>query len=398
MAALAVFLLFLPIAAAGIQVVEAQPYQAITIKPDGNVEPVTSLLQRSGTTYTFKADIFGSIMVQKSYITIDGAGHTLQDPSGSGITLAGPDLSHRECKGVLVMNLRLRNCGEGIYSVGASNNSFIGNYFEKSGMHLMASENYAGNIVKYNTLNDSVIFVDYNRGGLDVITENNFYGSSIWVDLSDASIVDRNYWNDYKTKYPDAKEVGNSGIWDTPYVGSTLGTITDYHPLVKPVTNFRLPDPRTPNTTPSPTPSSTIAPLFSASLAESASALNSGNTINFTVIVEGGTAPFTYAWYIDDQLVETGNSPYYSTSTQPVGPHHIYVIVTDADGNTSQTLSPEFNVLPTSSPSPSPSTTQQPTPTPNNNQAGEFTAAIILGVMVAVVLGALVYFKRGRKP
>lgn len=152
------------------------------------------------------------------------------------------------------------------------------------------------------------------------------------------------------------------------------------------------------NTSTEPSPS----PSLSASLAESASALNFGITINFTVTVEGGTAPFAFAWYIDNQLVETGNSPYYSTSTQPVGSHHIYVQVTDADGNTAQTLSPEFNVLPTTSPSPSPSTTQQPTqqptPTPDNNQAGQFNAALILGVMVvvAVAVGALVYFKRGR--
>ncbi len=407
MATVTVFLILLPIAAAGIQVVEAQTYQAITIKPDGSVEPGTSLLQRSasGTTYTFKGDIFGSIMVQKSYITIDGAGHTLQDQSGSGITLAGPDLSHRECKGVLVMNLRLRNCGEGIYSVGASNNSFIGNYFEKSGMHLMASEKYVGNQVKYNTFNDTVIFVDYNLGGLDVITENNFYGSSIWVGLSDAPIVDKNYWSDYKAKYPNAKEVGRSGIWDTPYVSSNPvgdNTCIDYHPLVNPITNFKFPDSSKPNTTPSPSPSpsptSTLALV--ASLSESASALNYGNTVNFTVTADGGTKPYTYAWYMDNQLVQTSNSPYYSTNTQAVGSHHVYVQVTDAANNSAQTLTVEFNILPVSSLSPSPSSTEQPTLQPtstsNNIQAGDFTQTIILGgaIVIAVAVGALVYFKK----
>jgi parallel beta-helix repeat protein len=257
-AATTVFFILVSLAAGGIQVVEAQTYQAITIKPDGSVEPETGLFQRSasGTTYTFEGDIFGSIMVQKSYITIDGAGYTLEDQSGSGITLAGPDLSHRECKGVLVLNLTLRNCGEGIYSVGASNNSFIGNYFDKSGIHLMASEKYVGDLVKYNTFNDTVIFVDYNHGGLDVITENNFFGSSIWVGLSDAPFVDKNYWSDYKTKYPNAKEVGHSGIWDTPYVSNIIdGTMIDYHPLVNPIANFKIPDSSKPNTTPSPSPS-----------------------------------------------------------------------------------------------------------------------------------------------
>jgi hypothetical protein len=45
----------------------------LTIKPDGSIEPQTNLLKQNGTVYAFKADIYSSIMVQKSVITIDGA-------------------------------------------------------------------------------------------------------------------------------------------------------------------------------------------------------------------------------------------------------------------------------------------------------------------------------------
>ncbi len=143
-----------------------------------------------------------------------------------------------------------------------------------------------------------------------------------------------------------------------------------------------------------------VTPTLSASLAESASALNFGNIINFTVTVEGGVAPYTYGWFIDDQLVQTSNSPYYSTNTQPVGPHHIYAKVTDTDGNTAQTLSPEFNVLPTSSLSPSPSEPQQPTteptPTPSPSVPEIPTWTILPFTAVAAVL--LVFLVRRRKP
>jgi parallel beta-helix repeat protein len=27
-----------------------------------------------------------------------------------------------------------------------------------------------------------------------------------------------NYWSDYQTKYPSAKEIADTGVWDTPYV------------------------------------------------------------------------------------------------------------------------------------------------------------------------------------
>ncbi len=142
---------------------------------------------------------------------------------------------------------------------------------------------------------------------------------------------------------------------------------------------------------------------FSASVAESASALNLGNTINFTVTVVGGTAPFNYAWYIDDQLVENSTSPYYSTNTQSVGPHHIYVIVTDAGGNTTQTLSPEFNVLSGSSAQPSSSSnpTQEPTLTPvetsDNNPVQDYTLPIALAVIALIVVVALAIFFTKRR-
>ena len=249
---------------AGMQVGKAQSFLTITIKPDGSVVPTTDLLERNGTTYTFKGDIFGSIMVQTGYITIDGAGYTLQGQHGSGVILAGPDLSHRICRGVLVENLRLYNCGEGIYSVGSSNNSFIGNYFDKSSIHLMDGENLVGDLIRHNTFRDMVIFFDYNYGGLDVVTENNFFNSGILVDLADAPIADKNYWSNYTAKYPNAKEVGRSGIWDTPYINDNS---IDYHPLVNPITDFEIADFSNLNSTPTPTlstPSPTPTPTSTA--------------------------------------------------------------------------------------------------------------------------------------
>jgi LPXTG-motif cell wall-anchored protein len=42
------------------------------------------------------------------------------------------------------------------------------------------------------------------------------------------------------TRYPNATEIGNTGIWDTPYEGHEF--FTDNHPLVEPVAvNSELP-------------------------------------------------------------------------------------------------------------------------------------------------------------
>ncbi len=208
---------------------KAQEPLNLTIKPDGSVEPSTNLLERNGTTYTFKGDIFGTIWVQTNNIIIDGAGHTLQgngidtgQNTEIGILLGGPDLSHRECRAVLVENLRIYNIPTGIFSVGGSNNSFIGNYFDKSGIEIQGNANHTGDLIKHNTLKNASVLFDYNPNGTDIITENNFVNSAIYLGLSNAPLVDKNYWSNYTAKYPDAKELDSSGIWDTPYVYGTF--------------------------------------------------------------------------------------------------------------------------------------------------------------------------------
>jgi hypothetical protein len=139
-------------------------------------------------------------------------------------------------------------------------------------------------------------------------------------------------------------------------------------------------------TIPSQTP--TALPL-TASLAESASALDFGNKINFTVTVQGGNSPYIYAWYMDDQLTENASSPYYSIDTADVGSHHVYVEVTDAAGNVAETLTVEFNILP------NPNNTSNPSPSPS---VPEFPLFIfVLFLLASVLAGAIVYKKKLRK-
>ncbi len=207
--------------------VKAQEPLNLTIKPDGSIEPNTDFtwLQQNGNTYTFIVNIFGTITVQKAGITIDGAGHTLQgngidtgENSEIGILLGGPDLSHRECTEVLVKNLRIYNIPAGVFSVGGSNNSFIGNYFDKSSIEIQGNANGTGDLIKHNNFVNATVLFDYNPNGTDIISDNNFVNSTLYLALSNAPIVDRNYWSNYSAKYPNAKELDSSGIWDTPYI------------------------------------------------------------------------------------------------------------------------------------------------------------------------------------
>ena len=243
----------------------AQSYSTITIKPDGSIEG-TDKIQRQGDVYTLTDNITGSIEVQKSNIVIDGAGHTLQgrnEVNERGVYLVGPDRSHPDCGNVSVKNLRIYNFFEGMFVLGGGNNRIIGNYLEGSSIHLLGSANYGGDLIEHNTFRDGGIFVDYNPSGIDIITENNFINCGIYVGLSAAPIVDRNYWSDYTEKYPDAKE--GSGIWDTPYVDDRYGediSCIDYHPLTQTVSIPAFPDSTMPTAEPSlePTPTPSLAP------------------------------------------------------------------------------------------------------------------------------------------
>ncbi len=158
-----------------------------------------------------------------------------------------------------------------------------------------------------------------------------------------------------------------------------------------------------PSETPSPTqsPSTSTQPQFTVGLSESASALNYGDRINFTVSVQGGTSPFNYTWFMDNQPVENGTSPFYSTEGQAVGSHHLYVVVVDADGNSANTLTVEFNVLPGTNHSASPTQqlTEEPSSTPNLPRENLTSVAIIVGavIVIAVVLGLLVYLSKRKR-
>jgi parallel beta-helix repeat protein len=214
---------------------EAQSFGSVCINPDGSVTG-TSNIQRDGNIYTLTGNISGSIQVQKSYVIIDGAGYTVDGNRQSvGIDLGngvGQDPSRFPICNVTVKNLKIINCYYAIGNENTYNNTFIGNYIEDcdTGFWITGSAN---NTLVHNTVKNCTtgISINYCSGG-NIITENNILSSwSVW--LSPDPVVDRNYWSDHATRFPNATEIDNSGIWDTPY--SHGGTVIDYHPLVKPI-------------------------------------------------------------------------------------------------------------------------------------------------------------------
>jgi parallel beta-helix repeat protein len=215
--------------------VASQSFETIYIRADGSVGG-TDKIQRNGNVYTLTGNISGGIQVQKSYIVIDGAGYAVEgNGEETGIDLSngrGQAPSRAQINNVTVKNLQIINCYYAIGNVNTNNNTFIGNYILDcdTGFWIIGSHN---NTLIGNTVKDCITGISINYGSSgNVITENNIINSSVSIWLSPAPMVDKNYWSDYLTRYPNAKEIGSSGIWDTPYDRETF---TDNHPLVEPV-------------------------------------------------------------------------------------------------------------------------------------------------------------------
>ena len=213
-----------------------QTHSAITIRPDGSIEG-TSQIQRQGDTYTLTGNLSCGIDVQRSDIVIDGAGYAIKgDGEGRGIDLTnrhGVDPSRAQIKNVTVKNLKIINFSHAIEFVPSVNDTFIGNYVADCaiGFNIWWTANHT---LMRNTIENCVIGITISFGGSgNVITENNILNSSVFVMFSPDNTVDGNYWSDYLTRYPNATEIGDSGVWDTPY--EVRDSLTDNHPLVEPV-------------------------------------------------------------------------------------------------------------------------------------------------------------------
>jgi nitrous oxidase accessory protein len=181
----------------------------------------------------------------------------------------------------------------------ASNNLITGNTVEDANIYGWAvGVGYGSNNVFYGNLIANNGGIGLALGGIDIEVDNNlFYCNDFmnnsknfgtnWQVVGSSSFdngTTGNYWDNYLTKYPNATEVDDSGIGNTPYL--VYGNVTDNYPLMKAfdttnvniqlptwisslpsllsLPSFPSPSP-SPSPNPSPTPSTTASPSPSPS-------------------------------------------------------------------------------------------------------------------------------------
>ena len=168
----------------------------------------------------------------------------------------------------------LRFNGAGITLWNSSFNNIIGNTITDSRLIVYDSDqtphyygtaielyfNSTANVVSGNNIINNYIAVSLNKE-VNYFYLNNFINNSnsVLFVLYNTNIFDNgsmgNYWDDYTAKYPNAQEIGNSGVYNTPYIINRI--IPDNYPLTSPYnvgrTGAQLSTTSSPNPTSTPT-------------------------------------------------------------------------------------------------------------------------------------------------
>jgi parallel beta-helix repeat protein len=270
------------------------------ISQDGNIYVLTADITSSADGIVIERN--GSMFDGAGYaIQGTGAGSGIVLSSRSNITIkcveicnfaSGIALSYSSCNELSGNNLsnNIRgidlwaSCGnmlsgntmesnvEGIYlGEYSSNNTLVGNTVANSGQGIVLDFYCDYSVLSGNTLSDNnqgislfrslhCVFshntLKNNQHGMvltdpayEKIFHNNFMNNTtqaevnLWcsphISWHNGFPSGGNYWSDYVERYPNATEVGASGIWNTPYTIKGDGN-SDPYPLVNPVEKERI--------------------------------------------------------------------------------------------------------------------------------------------------------------
>jgi parallel beta-helix repeat protein len=142
----------------------------IYIMTDGSINPSTPLISTiDKITYTFTGNISGSIIVERSSITIDGNGYTVQGNGSSDST--GIDLSY--LNSVTVKNTNIEGFDYGLFLNNTQNAVIMANNLtsNSAGINLYTSSNNSinRNLVTNNRIG---IWIQYSSSYNDIIENN----------------------------------------------------------------------------------------------------------------------------------------------------------------------------------------------------------------------------------
>jgi parallel beta-helix repeat protein len=224
-----------------------QPVKAmgtIYIAADGSINPPEAPISSlDKITYTLTANLYDSIIVERSNIVVDGLFYAVQgDGTGNGFSLD-------DVVNVTIRNAIIEGCFDGIQLFNSSqniiaNNEVIGVSYEGVGVYYSS-----GNILTNNNIRDNQIGIAFNNCSDNSIIHNSFENNTqqVYVENS-ANNWDNgypsggNFWSDYAGSDthsgPLQNQPGSDSIGDTPYDCGENNQ--DRYPLMQKWTNIAI--------------------------------------------------------------------------------------------------------------------------------------------------------------
>jgi parallel beta-helix repeat protein len=234
----------------------------IFIQPDGTVNPSNVPIQRNGDIYTFTANVYDPIFVQKSNVTLDGAGYSLIGPltlaerksepvlgTGPNTTLP-PYIIGLDCdktvNSLTIRNLNVMDFNIGVY-IRTTNNTLIDNAVLGNTVGVLLSGSANKVIRNYIFDNEEGLFFGFeqvNGSAANIpsdidISENSFINNTYQLSGCVCKVYNfsealhswdngnkGNYWSDY-----NGTDANSDGIGDTYYRIDILNQ--DRYPLIQ---------------------------------------------------------------------------------------------------------------------------------------------------------------------
>jgi len=210
----------------------------ITINKDGSISPQTAYINQTGNVYALMADINSTyfVKIECSNVIFDGMGYSINTTvnglrfvDGYPASYADPSIYVRDATNVTIQNVSAVTSNVyAIYLLDCSDCHIIGITTDKSEcISIKGNSNIItrcnSGVCVFDGANNQIFrnnITNIFLASTCRIYENNFFlydkpeltASSIWDNGSVG-----NHWSNYTIQYPNAKEIGHSGIGDTAY-------------------------------------------------------------------------------------------------------------------------------------------------------------------------------------